>query len=140
MPNETVLVTGGAGYIGSHCVISLLEAGFEVIALDNFANSVHSYKGDSVALKRVEEITGKHVTFYKCDLLEESSVEEIFQKHKIDSVIHFAAVKAVGESMIKPLSYYKNNMIGMINLLEIMKKYNVYKLVFSSSCTVYGGD
>lgn len=140
MPNETVLVTGGAGYIGSHCVISLLEAGFEVIALDNFANSVHSHKGDSVALKRVEEITGKHVTFYKCDLLEESSVEEIFQKHKIDSVIHFAAVKAVGESMIKPLSYYKNNMIGMINLLEIMKKYNVYKLVFSSSCTVYGGD
>lgn len=140
MSRGSVLVTGGAGYIGSHCVISLLEAGFEVIALDNFANSVNTHKGESVALKRVEEITGKSVKFYKCDLLNEDEVEKIFQNHVIDSVIHFAAVKAVGESMIKPLSYYKNNMIGMINLLEIMKKYNVYKLVFSSSCTVYGGD
>ncbi|XP_063700947.1 UDP-glucose 4-epimerase-like [Culicoides brevitarsis] len=134
----TVLVTGGAGYIGSHCVVSLLEAGFEVVALDNFSNSVNTAKNESVALKRVEEITGKKVTFYKCDLLNEGEVEEIFKNHVIDSVIHFAAVKAVGESMIKPLSYYKNNMIGMINLLEIMKKYNVFKLVFSSSCTVYG--
>lgn len=139
--NKVVLVTGGAGYIGSHCVVSLLESGYQVVALDNFTNSVHTSKGsESVALKRVEELTGKQVPFYKCDLLDEAAVEQIFKNHTIDSVIHFAAVKAVGESMIRPLSYYKNNMIGMINLLEIMKKYNVHKLVFSSSCTVYGGE
>lgn len=132
------MVTGGAGYIGSHCVVSLLEVGYEVVALDNFANSVNTLKGESVALRRVEEITGKRVKFYKCDLLDEAGLEQVFKNHNIDAVIHFAAVKAVGESMIRPLSYYKNNMIGMINLLEIMKKYNVFKLVFSSSCTVYG--
>lgn len=137
--SKVVLVTGGAGYIGSHCVVSLLESGFDVVALDNFANSVNTIKGESVALKRVEQITGKSVKFYKCDLLDEDVVEQVFKNHNIDSVIHFAAVKAVGESMILPLSYYKNNMIGMINLLEIMKKFNVHKLVFSSSCTVYGG-
>uniref|UniRef100_A0A1B0D4R0 UDP-glucose 4-epimerase n=1 Tax=Phlebotomus papatasi TaxID=29031 RepID=A0A1B0D4R0_PHLPP len=107
---KTVLVTGGAGYIGSHCVVSLQEAGYEVIALDNFTNAVNNFKNESVAL----------------------------QRYKIDSVIHFAAMKAVGESMQQPLLYYKNNLIGMIHLLEIMKKYKVFNLVFSSSCTVYG--
>lgn len=134
----TVLVTGGAGYIGSHTVVSLLEAGYSVVALDNFTNSVNSAKNESIALKRVEEITGKKITFYRCDLLDKDAVEAIFKQHKIDSVIHFAALKAVGESMTNPLLYYKNNMIGMINLLEVMDSHGVYKMVFSSSCTVYG--
>ncbi|XP_055321058.1 UDP-glucose 4-epimerase-like [Sitodiplosis mosellana] len=135
---KTVLVTGGAGYIGSHCVVTLQEAGYEVIALDNFANSVDDGYDGSLALKRVEKITGTPVKFYKCDLLDTVQLEKIFENHKIDSVIHFAAMKAVGESMQYPMLYYKNNIIGMINLLEIMKKYNIYNLVFSSSCTVYG--
>lgn len=133
-----VLVTGGAGYIGSHTVVSLLEAGYSVVALDNFTNSVNSNKNDSVALKRVETITGKPITFYRCDLLDKDAVEAIFKAHKIESVIHFAALKAVGESMTNPLLYYKNNMIGMINLLEVMDSHGIYKMVFSSSCTVYG--
>lgn len=91
--SRVVLVTGGAGYIGSHCVVSLLEANYDVVALDNFTNSVNTIKGESVALKRVEEITGKKVKFYKCDLLDETAVEQIFKDHNIDSVIHFAAVK-----------------------------------------------
>ncbi|GLV39759.1 UDP-galactose 4'-epimerase [Carabus blaptoides fortunei] len=135
---RTVFVTGGAGYIGSHCVIELLDAGYEVVAIDNFVNSVDAEDGDSVALKRVEQITGKPVTFYKCDLLDKNALEKIFQKHKIDCVIHFAAIKAVGESMQFPLLYYKNNLIGMINLLEVMADHDCYQLVFSSSCTVYG--
>lgn len=135
---KTVLVTGGAGYIGSHCVVTLQEAGYNVVALDNFTNSVTGLKNESMALKRVEKITGIPVTFYKCDLLDKDDLESIFQKHKIDSVIHFAAMKAVGESMQLPLLYYKNNMIGIINLLEVMEKHNIYHLVFSSSCTVYG--
>uniref|UniRef100_A0AAG5DTL2 UDP-N-acetylglucosamine 4-epimerase n=2 Tax=Anopheles atroparvus TaxID=41427 RepID=A0AAG5DTL2_ANOAO len=134
----TVLVTGGAGYIGSHTVVSLLEAGYSVVALDNFTNSVNSAKNESVALKRVEEITGKKVHFYRCDLLDKDAVGRIFAAHRIDSVIHFAALKAVGESMSNPLLYYKNNMIGMINLLEVMDSHGIYRMVFSSSCTVYG--
>ncbi|CAD7077930.1 unnamed protein product [Hermetia illucens] len=139
MPHlKTILVTGGAGYIGSHTVVSLQEAGYDVIALDNFANSVNGAEDESIALKRVEKITGKPVTFYKCDLLNIPELEEIFNKHKIDAVIHFAAMKAVGESMQLPLLYYKNNIIGMINLVEVMEKHDIYQLVFSSSCTVYG--
>lgn len=135
---KTVLVTGGAGYIGSHCVVTLQQAGYDVIALDNFTNSVNGSKNESIALKRVTEITGKEVIFYKCDLLDKNDLESVFAKHKIDSVIHFAAMKAVGESMTYPLMYYKNNLIGVINLLEVMEKYEIYDLVFSSSCTVYG--
>ncbi|XP_071548623.1 UDP-glucose 4-epimerase-like isoform X5 [Panulirus ornatus] len=129
---KTVFVTGGTGYIGSHCIVELLNAGFEVITIDNLTNS------RSGALRRVQEITGKSVTFYECDLLDGQAVHKIFAKHKIDYVIHFAAMKAVGESMQFPLIYYKNNVIGTINLVEAMKAHNVYQMVFSSSCTVYG--
>ncbi|XP_047481029.1 UDP-glucose 4-epimerase-like isoform X2 [Penaeus chinensis] len=128
----TVFVTGGTGYIGSHCIIDLLNEGYQVITIDNLTNS------RSGALTRVQEITGKPVTFYQCDLLDGEAVNKIFSKHKIDYVIHFAAMKAVGESMQFPLIYYKNNVIGTINLVEAMKANNVYQLVFSSSCTVYG--
>ncbi|KAK9497357.1 hypothetical protein O3M35_004690 [Rhynocoris fuscipes] len=134
---KSVFVTGGAGYIGSHCIVELLEAGYDVIAVDNFANSV-SANGDAVSLKRVENITGKKVHFYKCDLLDKCSLQKIFNKYKIDCVIHFAAIKAVGESMQNPFMYYKNNIIATINLLEVMKEVSCHNLVFSSSCTVYG--
>lgn len=96
------------------------SAGYDVVALDNFTNSVQGLKDESVALQRVEEITGKSIAFYKCDLLDVASLTEIFEAHKISSVIHFAAMKAVGESMQFPLLYYKNNLIGMINLLEVI--------------------
>ncbi|KAI9562813.1 hypothetical protein GHT06_010268 [Daphnia sinensis] len=135
---QTIFVTGGAGYIGSHCVVELLEAGYDVIACDNFANSVNGEKGTAPSLERVEKITGKKVTFYQCDLLDYERLDKIFSQHKIDCVIHFAAMKAVGESMEVPLLYYKNNVVGTINLLEVMKSHECYQLVFSSSCTVYG--
>ncbi|XP_046816625.1 UDP-glucose 4-epimerase-like [Vespa crabro] len=135
---RTIFVTGGAGYIGSHCIVELLECGYDVVAIDNFANSVVEGKGESAALKRVEKITGKKVIFYNCDLINKNNLEEVFNKHKIDCVIHFAAIKAVGESMQVPLHYYKNNIIGAINLLEVMKAAGCFQLVFSSSCTVYG--
>lgn len=135
---KTVFVTGGAGYIGSHCIIELLNQNYIVIAIDNFANSVTNNYGESAALKRVENITGKEVIFYKLDLLDKAALAGIFEKHNIDCVIHFAAMKAVGESMEYPLLYYKNNLIGMLNLLEVMEAFECYQLVFSSSCTVYG--
>lgn len=116
---KTVFVTGGAGYIGSHCIVELLEAGYDVIAIDNFVNSVNDDEGGSVALKRVEGITGKSVKFFQTDLLDKDGLQDIFDQHPIDFVIHFAAVKAVGESMQFPLLYYKNNLVGMINLLEV---------------------
>jgi len=175
---KTIFVTGGAGYIGSHCIVELLECGYDVVAIDNFANSVTETDGESAALKRVEQITGKKVTFYNCDLLDREKLETVFNKvyhsltlfyiiymyifhflimiifyyicyncinaseqvkraiitlfrscvlkrvichfqYKIDCVIHFAAIKAVGESMQVPLHYYRNNIIGAINLLEV---------------------
>ncbi|VVD04737.1 UDP-glucose 4-epimerase-like [Leptidea sinapis] len=134
---KTILVTGGAGYIGSHCVVDLLEAGYDVVAIDNFANAVEDEEG-SPALQRAEEITGKPITFYKADLLDKPQINDIFDKHNVDCVIHFAALKAVGESMQQPLLYYQNNLLGMLNLLEIMRSHNCYQMVFSSSCTVYG--
>ncbi|XP_065347678.1 UDP-glucose 4-epimerase-like [Cloeon dipterum] len=139
---HTVFVTGGAGYIGSHCIVSLLEAGYEVVAIDNFANSVSERGADGLsrapALDRVQQITGKELTFVQCDLLDIDALRNIFKLKKIDSVIHFAAIKAVGESMEQPFLYYRNNMMGAINLLEVMKENGCYNLVFSSSCTVYG--
>ncbi|MCB2295466.1 UDP-glucose 4-epimerase GalE [Clostridium algoriphilum] len=127
-----ILVTGGAGYIGSHTCVELLNSGYEVIVVDNFSNS----KPES--LKRVEEITGKHLKFYKVDILEKIALEKVFSENNIEAVIHFAGFKAVGESMQIPILYYHNNITGTLILCEEMKKHNVKKLVFSSSATVYG--
>lgn len=127
-----VFVTGGAGYIGSHTVLELLESGHEVIVIDNLSNS--SFE----AIKRVEKITGKGVTFYEEDLLNKEAVRKIFESHPIDAVIHFAGYKAVGESVEKPLMYYNNNITSTLILCEVMREYGVKKLVFSSSATVYG--
>lgn len=128
----SILVTGGAGYIGNHTCIELLEAGYEVVVVDNLCNS------SKKALDRVMEITGKKVAFYQEDLLDEDAMETIFKQEQIDSVIHFAGLKAVGESVQKPLEYYHNNLTGTFILLEKMKKYHVKNFVFSSSATVYG--
>lgn len=127
-----VLVTGGAGYIATHADVVLLEKGYEVIAVDNFSNS--SYQ----AIENVEKITGKKVKFYEGDVCDKALLDKIFSENKIDAVIHFAGLKAVGESVAKPILYYENNIMSTLALLEIMTKYNVKKLVFSSSATVYG--
>ena len=127
-----VLVTGGAGYIGSHTVVELLEEGKEVIIVDNFSNSCPA------VLDRIKEISKKEFKFYELDTNDEISLEVVFKENKIDSVIHFAAFKAVGESVAKPLEYYKNNLCNTLTVLSLMKKHGVNKFVFSSSATVYG--
>jgi len=127
-----ILVTGGAGYIGSHTCVELLNSGYEVIVFDNLINSSEK------ALERVEEITNKKLKFYKGDLLFKDQIEEVFKNENIEAVIHFAGLKAVGESVEKPLLYYKNNIIGTINLCEVMSFYGVKNMIFSSSATVYG--
>ncbi|WP_042354038.1 UDP-glucose 4-epimerase GalE [Bacillus rubiinfantis] len=128
----TILVTGGAGYIGSHAAVELLESGYEIVVIDNLSNS------SMESIKRIKEIAGKNFPFYECDLLDVECVENVFNTHKIDSVMHFAGLKAVGESVTIPLKYYQNNITGTINLCEVMIKHNIKKLVFSSSATVYG--
>lgn len=127
-----ILVTGGAGFIGSHTCVELLNAGYEVVVLDNFCNSKPE------AVKRIEKITGKSVKLYEADLLDKDAVEKVFDENKIDAVIHFAGLKAVGESVSIPLTYYHNNITGTLILCEVMAKHNVKKIVFSSSATVYG--
>ncbi len=127
-----VLVTGGAGYIGSHTVLELLKENNQVIVVDNLSNSSEE------ALKRVKDITGKDLLFYETDLLNKEELNDIFERHQVDSVIHFAGFKAVGESVDIPLKYYDNNITGTLNLCEVMKKHNVKNMVFSSSATVYG--
>lgn len=127
-----ILVTGGAGYIGSHTVIELQNAGYEVVVVDNLSNSSEK------SLERVKAITGKPVTFYKTDILDHDGLEAVFQKEKIDSCIHFAGLKAVGESVQKPWEYYENNIAGTLVLLDVMRKHNVKNIIFSSSATVYG--
>jgi UDP-glucose 4-epimerase len=127
-----ILVTGGAGYIGSHTCVELLNAGYEIIVVDSLSNS----KPES--LKRVSEITGNDFKFYKVDLLNRTELETIFLENKIDAVIHFAGLKAVGESVTVPLRYYHNNITGTLILCDVMQKYGVKKMVFSSSATVYG--
>ncbi|GMQ64025.1 UDP-glucose 4-epimerase GalE [Vallitalea maricola] len=127
-----ILVTGGAGYIGSHTVVQLLEEGYGVIIVDNFSNS----KPES--LKRVKEITGKDFKFYEVDLLDREALDKVFAENEIDAVIHFAGLKAVGESVSIPMKYYHNNITGTLVLCELMKKHNVKNMVFSSSATVYG--
>ena len=128
----SVLVTGGAGYIGSHTCVKLLEAGYDVVVLDNLSNS------SPKAIGRVEEITGKKIRFYECDILDKEGMRAIFKENTIDSVIHFAGLKAVGESVAVPLKYYENNIAGTVYLLEVMQEFGVKKIVFSSSATVYG--
>ena len=127
-----VLVTGGAGYIGSHTMVELLNAGHGIVCLDNLVNSKYE------AVKRVEGITGKKVKFYEGDVRDDAMLDKVFTENKIDAVINFAGLKAVGESCAKPLEYYENNIEGMLKLLFAMRKYNVKNLVFSSSATVYG--
>ena len=127
-----ILVTGGAGFIASHTNVELLNAGYDVVVVDNLVNSSR----ESVA--RVEELTGKKISFYEEDLLNEKAIDAIFEKENIDSVIHFAALKAVGESCQIPLRYFDNNLTGTLNLLKVMEKHGVKSIVFSSSDTVYG--
>lgn len=127
-----ILVTGGAGFIGSHTVVELQQAGYEVVVLDNLSNSSEK------SLQRVEAITGKKVTFYKADILNKEALEEIFNRENIDSVIHFAGLKAVGESVEKPWEYYENNIAGTLNLVDVMRRHQVKNIIFSSSATVYG--
>jgi len=127
-----VLVTGGAGYIGSHTVLELLKTGYHVIVVDNLSNS------NIQSMFRVEQITGKRPVFYHCDVINKADLEVIFSKNSIDSVIHFAGLKAVGESVTHPLRYYKNNIYSTLVLCEVMAKYGVKNIVFSSSATVYG--
>ena len=128
----TILVTGGAGYIGSHTCVELLNAGYEVVVVDNLYNSSEE------ALKRVEQITGKTVKFYEADVLDREALEKIFDAEDIDSVINFAGLKAVGESVQKPLEYYHNNITGTLILCDVMRNHGVKNIIFSSSATVYG--
>lgn len=129
----SVLVTGGAGYIGSHTVVELLDAGYEVVVVDNFSNS------SPEALQAIKDITHKDFKFYEVDLLDKENLDKVFEENKdITSVIHFAGLKAVGESVAKPIEYYHNNITGTLMLVDVMRKHNVKKIVFSSSATVYG--
>ncbi len=127
-----ILVTGGAGYIGSHTCVELLNEGFEVVVIDNFSNSKSS------SLDAIKKITGKDFKFYEIDYLDKDALNKVFEENKIDAVINFAGFKAVGESVQKPIEYYTNNISGALNLLDVMRKHNVKKFVFSSSATVYG--
>lgn len=128
-----ILVTGGAGYIGSHTVVELMNAGYEVVIIDNFSNS------DASALGGIEQITGKSPTFYNIDLCDKEDLNYCIEKEKdVDAIIHFAAFKAVGESEKLPMKYYNNNVVGMVNLLDCIIKNKLNNFVFSSSCTVYG--
>ncbi len=129
---KRILVTGGAGYIGSHTVLELLDAGYEVVVVDNLSNS------SAVSLDRVQELTGKTLTFYEIDILDREALDQVFAAEAVDAVIHFAALKAVGESVAQPLRYYHNNVTGTLILCEVMRDHDVKNIVFSSSATVYG--
>lgn len=130
---QTILVTGGMGFIGSHTAVELIEAGYKVVIVDDLSNS------NIKVLDGIEKITGVRPSFEKVDLRDKQATEEVFKRHSnIEGIIHFAASKAVGESVHKPLLYYRNNIVSLINLLELMPKYDVKGIIFSSSCTVYG--
>ncbi len=129
---QKILLTGGAGYIGSHTTLELLDAGYEVVVVDNLSNS------KSESLKRVQELTGKSLSFHQVDIRDKAALDAVFAAENVDAVIHFAALKAVGESVEKPLEYYKNNISGTLVLCEVMRAHGVKNMVFSSSCTVYG--
>lgn len=127
-----ILVTGGAGYIGSHTCVELLEADYEVVVVDNL------YNASEKALERVKKITGKDLTFYQADICDRQAMDRIFEQEKIDAVIHFAGLKAVGESVAKPIEYYQNNIAGTLTLCDSMRSHGVKNIIFSSSATVYG--
>ena len=129
---HSILVTGGAGYIGSHTCLSLLEAGYEIVVADNFSNSKRE------VIRRIESLSGKKVATVVCDLCDYNSVQNIFEQFSIQGVIHFAGLKAVGESVAEPLRYYQNNLTSTLNLLQCMEQKEIYEFVFSSSATVYG--
>ena len=129
-----ILVTGGTGFIGSHTCVELIEAGHEVVIIDNLYNSKIE------VLDYIKEITGTKPKFYKCDLLDIEAMRKVFNENSFDAVIHFAGYKAVGESVVKPMLYYQNNIVGSLNLYQVMKEFDVKKIVFSSSATVYGND
>lgn len=131
---STILVTGGAGFIGSHTDVELLEAGHDIIVVDNYSNSKPE------ALERVKKITGKDIKFYQADILDRTALDRIFEENSIDAVIHFAGLKAVGESVEKPVEYYRNNISGTLTLIEAMRAHGCKRMVFSSSATVYGVD
>jgi UDP-glucose 4-epimerase len=128
----TILVTGGAGYIGSHTCVELLDAGYDVVVFDNLYNS------SPKAIDRIQKITGRSLKFYKADMLDKPAVEKIFEENKIDAVIHFAGLKAVGESVHKPVEYYHTNIGGLLNLVDVMRNHGCKNIIFSSSATVYG--
>lgn len=131
---RNILVTGGTGFIGSHTVVELLDLGYNVIIVDNLSNSNPS------VLQKIEMITGKSPVFYQCDITDSNALSDVFASHDIHTVIHFAGLKAVAESVAEPLKYYYNNVLGSTILLQVMEKYNVHRLIFSSSATVYGGN
>ncbi|XP_070806202.1 UDP-glucose 4-epimerase [Pituophis catenifer annectens] len=136
--SEKILVTGGAGYIGSHCVLELVEAGYTPVVIDNFHNAIRGENMVPESIQRVMEIVGKEIPFQELDVLDERALQQLFKKHHFSAVIHFAGLKAVGESVQMPLEYYKVNLTGTIRLLETMKAHGVRNIVFSSSATVYG--
>uniref|UniRef100_A0A8D0AZC0 UDP-N-acetylglucosamine 4-epimerase n=1 Tax=Salvator merianae TaxID=96440 RepID=A0A8D0AZC0_SALMN len=133
-----ILVTGGAGYIGSHCVLELIEAGYSVVVVDNFHNAIRGSDTVPESIQRVEEIVGQKIPFQELDVLDEPGLRRLFKEHRFSAVMHFAGLKAVGESVQMPLEYYKVNLTGTITLLEVMKAHGVKNIVFSSSATVYG--
>lgn len=130
----SILITGGAGYIGSHTCVELLSAGYDIVVIDNYSNSCNE------SLERVKKISGKEFSYYECDIRDKEGLDKIFKAHNIEAVIHFAGLKAVGESCRKPLEYYDNNIGGTIALVEVMRNNGCKKMVFSSSATVYGEE
>lgn len=130
---KTILVTGGAGYIGSHTTIELIEAGYDVVIVDNLYNS------KTEAVRRVEQIVGRKIKFYKADVCDKDAMRKVFKENDVAAVINFAGYKAVGESVQKPVEYYENNIGGMLALIDVMREFNVKNLVFSSSATVWAG-
>ena len=132
--NKSILLTGGTGYIGSHTTLELLNNGYEVVVIDNLSNSSRE------SLKRVEQLTQKSVTFAQVDVRDAEALNQVFENHNIQSVLHFAGHKAVGESVEKPIQYYQNNVAGTLTLCEVMARNNVFELIFSSSATVYGAN